>query len=186
MFKNIMKLFMVFLTAWSSIVSAATPNTDLGSVGDIKTPQQASEYIFRSSPKESLISVQLLGAVQKPGIYYVPANTDLLKLLTLAGGSANGSDMSDVMIRKSEPEKWASIQNKALDEHRGTYEVDVQELIQQGGGNVLQMNHDDLVYVPPRESMVSPETSKTITMVSVVMSIVLTGLLIGRYSKEKE
>jgi hypothetical protein len=188
------KFFMVLVAAWSSfygsLALAATSSTagigDLGSIGDIKPPQQASEYIYRSSPKESLISVQLLGAVQKPGVYYIPTNTELLKVLTLAGGSTNGGDISEVMVRKSDPEKWSTIHSKALDEHRGTYEVDVAELIKQGGGDALRMNHDDLIYVPARESMVSPETSKTITMVSVLMSIVLTGLLIGKYSHERE
>lgn len=181
--KKWVKFLMVFVTGWSS-VSAATVN-DLGSIGDIKMPQQAAEYMFRSSPKESLISVQLLGAVQKPGIYYVPSNTDLLKVLTLAGGSTNGGDISEVMVRKTEPEKWANIHSRALDEHRGTYEVDVQRLIRQGGSADLQLNHDDLVYVPARESMFSSETSKTVTMVSVVMSIALTGLLISKNSQER-
>lgn len=186
MFKNIIKMCLAILMAWSSVSMGATSLGDLGSVGDIKGPQQASEYIFRSSPKESLISVQLLGAVQKPGIYYVPTNTDLLKILTLAGGSTLGGDFSEVMIRKTEPEKWAGIRSKALDEHRGTYEVDIHELIQQGGAEKLRMNHDDLIYVPARESLVSSETSKTVTMVSVAMSIVLTGLLIGKYSHDKQ
>lgn len=183
--KKMLKFLMVFLTFWSSI-SSASPLGDLGSIGDIKTPAQASEYMYRSSPKESLISVQLLGAVQKPGVYYVPTNTDLLKVLTLAGGSTNGGDISEVMVRKHEPEVWAKIQSKAVDEHRGTYEVDVQELIRQGGGDSLKMNHEDLIYVPPKETLVSPEASKTITLVSVVMSIALTGLLISKYSNEKQ
>lgn len=183
--KNMLKFLMVFLTFWSS-VTPASPLGELGSIGDIKTPAQASEYMYRSSPKESLISVQLLGAVQKPGVYYVPTNTDLLKVLTLAGGSTNGGDISEVMVRKQEPEKWATVDSKAVDEHRGTYQVDVQELIRRGGGERLKMNHEDLIYVPPRETLVSPEASKTITLVSVVMSIALTGLLISRYSNERQ
>ncbi|HEY8271570.1 MAG TPA: SLBB domain-containing protein, partial [Pseudobdellovibrionaceae bacterium] len=170
---------------WSSI-SNSSPLNDLGSIGDIKMPAQASEYIFRSSPKESLISIQLLGEVQKPGIYYVPSNTDLLKVLTLAGGSTHGGNISEVMVRKNEPEKWATLRSQALAEHRGTYEVDLEELIRRGGSDSLKMNHDDLVYVPPREAMFSPETTKTVTLVSVIMSIALSGLLIGKYSHQKE
>jgi competence protein ComEA len=184
-FKNMIKYCVSISLVWSTTSIAAT-QMDLGSVGDIKAPQQASEYIYRSSPKESLISVQLLGSVQKPGIYYVPTNTDLLKLLTLAGGSSNGGNFSDVMVRKTEPADWSKVKSSALDEHKGTYEVDVQELIKQGGGNSLTMAHNDLVYVPPHESFLSPETSKTMTIVSVGLSIVLTGLLIGRYSHDRE
>lgn len=185
MLKNIMKMFMVFLTFITSVAQAAPlgSTSDLGLIGDIKAPQQASEYIFRSSPKESLISVQLLGSIQKPGVYYVPTNTDLLKLLTLAGGSTTSGDLTQVMVRKSEPEKWADLRIKALDEHRGTYEVDIQELIRSGGNSQLKMNHDDLVYVSPKEALVSPETSRTITVLSVVLSIAVSGLLISKYSK---
>lgn len=185
-FKKITRLFICILFLLDRNCIAATSLNDLASVGDVKMPQQASEYIFRSSPKESLISVQLLGAVQKPGIYYVPMNTDLLKLLTLAGGNTSGGDISNVMVRKTEPEKWANLASSALDEHRGTYSVDIQELIRYGGAGALKVAHDDLVYVPVRESLVSSEASKTVTIVSVAMSIVLTGLLIGKYSHDKQ
>jgi len=183
--KMMLKFLMVFLTICSSI-SSASPLGDLSSIGDIKTPAQASEYMYRSSPKETLISIQLLGAVQKPGVYYVPTDTDLLKVLTLAGGSTHGGDISEVMVRKQEPEKWAKLNSKAIDEYRGTYEVDVQELIKQGGGQDLKLNHEDLIYVPSKESLVSPEASKTISVISVVMTIALTGLLISKQTNEKQ
>ncbi|WP_374031200.1 SLBB domain-containing protein [Bdellovibrio bacteriovorus] len=83
-----LRLFVAFV--FGLACTPAVHAQELGLLSDIKPPAQASEYIFRSSPKESLISVQLLGAVYKPGIYYVPANTELLKLLTLAGGTTNG------------------------------------------------------------------------------------------------
>ena len=185
-FQRITRSLVGILIFLSRISFAATSLNDLASVGDIKAPQQASEYIFRSSPKEALVSVQLLGAVQKPGIYYVPIGTDLLKLLTLAGGNTLAGDMSDVMVRKTEPERWGDLASPALDEHRGTYSVDVQELIRHGGAGTLKMAHDDLVYVPQRESFVSSEASKTVTVVSVAMSIVLTGLLIGKYSHNNQ
>lgn len=186
--KKFIQFYVAFMLFWSSVVSATTakPLGVSGVLGDIQTPAQASEYMFRSSPKESLILVQLLGAVQKPGVYYVPMDTDLLRVLTLAGGSTNGGDISEVMVRKNEPKEWAEIQSKAVDEYRGTYEVDLHELIKNGGAGGLKMSHDDLIYVPPRESLVSPEVSKTITLLSVVMSIALTGLLISKHSDNKE
>ena len=99
---------MVFAVTCAQSVHAQ----EVGLLSDIKPPQQSSEYIFRSSPKESLIGVQLLGAVSKPGIYYIPANTDLLKLLTLAGGTTNGGDLSEILVRKMEPKSWSTHQQK--------------------------------------------------------------------------
>ncbi|MEN0058879.1 MAG: SLBB domain-containing protein [Bdellovibrio sp.] len=155
---------------------------ELNLLGDIKAPQQASEYIFRSSPKESLIAVQLLGAVNKPGIYYVPANTDLLKLITLAGGTTNGGDLSEILVRKMEPKTWAEIQSKAINEYQGAYEVDAEKLIKYGGARGLKLQQDDFVYVPPRTPWVSNEAARGITVVSVLLGIALTAILIDKNS----
>ena len=151
---------------------------DFGLLSDIKPPMQSSEYIFRSSPKESLISVQLLGAVNKPGIYYIPVNTDLLKLLTLAGGSSNGGDISEILVRKAEPKAWADINTKAVNQYQGAYEVDAEKILKYGGARQLKLAQDDFVYVPPRTPWISSEASRNITIVSVVLGIVLTAVLI--------
>lgn len=172
-----LRLLMAFMFAG---MSSAAHAQDLGLLGDIKPPQQSSEYIFRSSPKESLISVQLLGAVYKPGIYYIPANTDLLKLLTLAGGTTNGGDLSEVLVRKSEPRAWSDLSMKAISEYQGAYEVDAEKIIKYGGGKNLKLAQDDFVYVPPRVPWISSDASRGITIVSVVLGIVLTAVLIDK------
>lgn len=154
-----------------------------GLMGDIKVPEQASEFIYRSSPKESLISVQLLGAVGKPGIYYVPANTDLLKLLTLAGGGAVNGDLSEIMVRKMEPKTWEEIKSKALTEYQGAYEVDAEKFIKYGGARQLKLAQDDFVYVPAKTALISAETSRTVALISVVLTIALTAILIQRDSR---
>lgn len=168
--------------------AANTPRAhaqEVGLLSDIKPPQQSSEYIFRSSPKESLISVQLLGAVNKPGIYYIPANTDLLKLLTLAGGTTNGGDLSEVLVRKMEPKSWSEIKSKAVNEYQGAYEVDAEKLIKFGGARNLKLQQDDFVYVPPRTPWISAESSRNITIASVVLGIVLTAILIEKNAEKK-
>ncbi len=135
---------------------------------EIKEPPRASEYIYRSSPKESLIAVQLLGAVKNPGIYYVPTNTDVLKLLALAGGS-DDADLSEILVRKTDPTQ------------SGVYELDIEKLMK-SASNVkpFKLAQDDFVYVPKREPWISNDVSKSITIVSLIASIVLTGILIKK------
>lgn len=158
---------------------------EMGLLSDIKPPQQASEYIFRSSQKESLITVQLMGAVNKPGIYYIPANTDLLKLITLAGGSTTQGDVSEVLVRKQEPKAWDEVKSKAINEYQGAYEVNAEKIIKYGGARQLKLAQDDFVYVPQKSTWVNSETTKTITVVSLVAGIVLTGLLIQKNSDHR-
>lgn len=176
--QKFIRFFMALVFGLTSVQSAY--GQEVGLLSDIKPPQQSAEYIFRSSPKESLISVQLLGAVNKPGIYYIPANTDLLKLLTLAGGTTNGGDLSEVLVRKMEPKTWAEIKSKALNEYQGAYEVDAEKIIKFGGAKSLRLQQDDFVYVPPRTPWISTEASRNITIVSIVLGIVLTAVLIDK------
>jgi competence protein ComEA len=94
--KNLIKIIVTisFLFSTNGFAQSAS------SFFEIKEPPRAAEYIYRSSPKESLIGVQLLGAVKNPGIYYIPTNTDVLKLLALAGGSED-ADLSEILVRKN-------------------------------------------------------------------------------------
>ncbi|NUN04397.1 MAG: SLBB domain-containing protein [Bdellovibrio sp.] len=178
-------LRLVMAVIFSITCAQSVHAQEVGLLSDIKPPQQSSEYIFRSSPKESLIGVQLLGAVNKPGIYYIPANTDLLKLLTLAGGTTNGGDLSEVLVRKMEPKSWSEIKSKAINEYQGAYEVDAEKIIKYGGGKNLKLQQDDFVYVPPRTPWISSEASRNITIVSIVLGIVLTAVLIDKNAEKK-
>lgn len=142
-----------------------------GSYLEIKEPQRAAEYIYRSAPKESLIGVQLIGAVHKPGLYYVPLNTDILKLITLAGGT-DDADLSNIVVRKIDPSQ------------PGVYELDGQKLMKSSAETkAFKLAQDDFIYIPKKEPWISNDVSRTITLVSLVTSIVLTAVLIDKNSK---
>ena len=163
----IVTLSFLISTLFSSVGLAESAS----SFFEIKEPPRASEYIYRSSTKESLIGVQLLGAVKNPGIYYVPTNTDVLKLLALAGGS-DDADLSEILVRKIDPAQ------------PGVYELDVKKLMK-STSNVkpFKLAQDDFVYVPKREPWISNDVSKSITIVSLITTIVLTSVLIEKNSK---
>lgn len=174
--KLLMAIWMVFLAsppAWAQ---------EGGLLGDIRPPNQAADYLYRSSPKESMISVQLLGAVNRPGIYTVPANTDLLKLLSLAGGSSDSGDMTEILVRKTENQGWNKIKSKAIDEYSGAYEVDLEKIIKYGGGRQLTLAQDDFIYVPAKEAWISNNVSRSVTVVSLLLGIALTSVLIQKNS----
>jgi len=156
---------LVTSQTWSSLVYAES------SFFEIKEPPRASEFIYRSSPKESLIGVQLLGAVKNPGIYYIPPQTDLLKLVTLAGGS-DDADLSSVIVRKTD-----SAQS-------GVYEVDLNKLMKSTSEiRPFKLAQDDFVYIPKKEPWISNDVSRSITIVSLITSIILTSVLIEKNSK---
>lgn len=137
---------------------------------EVKEPPRAAEYIFRSAPRETLIGVQLLGAVKNPGIYYIPPTTDLLKLLALAGGESD-ADLSEIIVRKTDPGQT------------GVYELDMQKLMKTTGGKQFKLTQDDFIYVPRKEPWISSDVSKTVSILSLLATIVLTGVLIDKNSR---
>lgn len=53
---------------------------------------------FLGTGEELLIRVNIWGFVNKPGQYMVPSETDLISLISYAGGPKNGAKMSSVKI----------------------------------------------------------------------------------------
>ncbi|WP_374031199.1 hypothetical protein [Bdellovibrio bacteriovorus] len=96
-----------------------------------------------------------------------------------------GGDLSEVLVRKTEPRTWADLNMKAISEYQGAYEVDAEKLIKYGGGKNLKLGQDDFVYVPPRTPWISNEASRGITIVSIVLGIVLTAVLIDKNTGDK-
>lgn len=166
-FNKIVSVVLVQILFFHSAAFAQNTN----SFFEVKEPPRAAEYIFRSSPKETLIGVQLLGAVKNPGIYYIPPTTDLLKLLALAGGEQE-ADLSEVIVRKTDPTQV------------GVYELDMERLMKTTDAKPFKLTQDDFVYVPKKQPWLSNDVSRTVTIISMLATIVLTGVLIDKnYNK---
>lgn len=148
-------------------------------------PQQTAEYIFRNSPRDNLITVQVFGSVARPGIYYVPEDTDLMRILTLAGGVVNTGELDEVVVRKTDGKAWKKVDDRYVEETGpGTYSVNVDKLLKFTNKlSPLKLGHDDFVYVPLKEPWVSNDASKIITIAGVVLTGVLTIVLIRHYDK---
>lgn len=137
---------------------------------EVKEPPRAAEYIYRSSQKETLISVQLLGAVENPGIYYIPAHTDLLKLVSLAGGTRD-ADLTEVLVRKTDPSQ------------KGVYELDLNKLMKSTTEvKPFKLAQDDFVYIPKKQPWISSDIAQSVTIISLITSIILTSVLIEKNS----
>lgn len=161
--KKIICITLSYILFFQSVVFAQPSSTYF----EFKEPPRAAEYIFRSSPKETLIGVQLLGAVKNPGIYYIPPTTDLLKLLALSGGEVD-ADLTEVLVRKTDPSQ------------AGIYELDLKKLMKSTEVKTFKLTQDDFIYVPRKEPWISGDVSKTITVISILATIVLTGVLIDK------
>lgn len=167
--KNIFKKIICITLSQILILQSSAFAQSTSSFFEVKEPPRAAEYIFRSAPKETLIGVQLLGAVKNPGVYYIPPTTDLLKLLSLAGGEQD-ADLTEIIVRKVDPAS------------SGVYELDMKRLMKTTGGKQFKLTQDDFIYVPKKEPWISNDVSRTVSILSLLATIVLTGVLIDKNS----
>lgn len=83
-----------YLLAASLVSATALPAQDLA-LGDFMN--QASRYQL-GNKDEILMNVNVWGYVARPGQYVVPRNTDLISLISFAGGPAKGANLDGVQI----------------------------------------------------------------------------------------
>ncbi len=77
--------------------AAAQVETNLGVS---KSGASSAAYYFISKPGEITMSVNLWGYVRSPGRYEVPISTDLIQLLSYAGGPLPDADLGSVKISR--------------------------------------------------------------------------------------
>ncbi|MCB9357808.1 MAG: SLBB domain-containing protein [Calditrichaeota bacterium] len=96
---------VMLLLATMALPLLAQSDISVGAV-PYKIPQvrrvgEGSKYYLNDS-NELLIRVNIWGRVERPGQYYVPAETDLISLMSLAGGPTSRSRLSNVRVVREE------------------------------------------------------------------------------------
>lgn len=93
-------LFAVFITVVIPIWAGAQ-TTKQGPVQRVDVPLkrigEASQY-YLGETNELLIRVNIWGRVLRPGQYFIPSTTDLITLISVAGGPESRSRLDNVRI----------------------------------------------------------------------------------------
>ncbi|MGA7161619.1 MAG: hypothetical protein WBZ48_11495 [Bacteroidota bacterium] len=63
-----------------------------------QTEQSRPGYFFYAKPFEVTMTVNLWGEIPQQGVYVVPTTTDIVQLLSYAGGPRDRSNLDDVLI----------------------------------------------------------------------------------------
>lgn len=96
-FQNTLKrVFLIFIICLTNKVVYTQVFDNLGgaSQGGFSP---ATAFVF-TTPEGINIEVSLWGYVQRPGLYKVPHTTDLISLISLAGGPKDNARLDDVRI----------------------------------------------------------------------------------------
>lgn len=94
--KNLFCL-LVSVIACLFVVSAQTTESGMGS---ILPSASAASYYYVAKPGELTMQVNIWGDVQKPGRYEVASTTDLIQLLSYAGGPTREAKLNEIRLSR--------------------------------------------------------------------------------------
>lgn len=106
-------LFVVYGTIYSQ------------SIGGQARRSSAAQY-YLGDDDELLVPVNIWGFVRLPGQYFVPNNTDLISLLSFAGGPTEDAKISNIRMIRNDPKQGSSI-----------WKVDVKKYMETGDERII-------------------------------------------------
>ncbi len=125
-----------------------------------------SEFMSGQEPGTVMMKVNLWGAVRKPGIHHIPVKTDLVALMSFAGGPNDNAIIDEITIKRQQGNKQTKIN------------VDLSQLIHGEYNNNLTLQPDDIIVVPANEPWISQNTFTLAIFASTLASIILSAVII--------
>jgi NADH:ubiquinone oxidoreductase subunit F (NADH-binding) len=129
--------------------------------------------VFESYPNQELIPIRLLGAVKNAGLYHVPMNMKLTTLLSLAGGTSGEADLENILIGNDQQNVTAP-----NGEQKKSLNLNLEDVLINGAKNDYTLASNDIVLVKNKTPLVSNDSFRMISIVSVILTTILTAVII--------
>ncbi len=141
---NFLKFILI-----STILFLYFPNTPWAQESESQNSLNRAAQYFLGDRDEVLIKVNVLGYIQRPGQYLVPRHTDLISLISFAGGEQKGANLSKVRImRKARAEEGTNGQN-GRDNRDKIITVNVKRYFESGeSSQIPTVNAGDTILIP--------------------------------------
>ncbi len=127
-----------------------------------------NEFISAQEPGTVMMKVNLWGAVKKPGIHHIPIKTDLISLMSFAGGPNDNAIMDNVVIKRNQGKKQTKIT------------VDLSQIIHGESQGDLTLQPEDVIVIEAKKPWVSQDAMMLAIVASTIASTILTAILIER------
>lgn len=136
---------------------------------------QEAEPYTRGERKRLLIMVQVLGEVRQPGEYSVPDDTDLLGLISKAGGTTEFGDLSTVRVTHRPMVGFPASTGSSASVRSEI--VNIKAYLQGDAGNtLLQLQPGDVVVVSRNSWFRWKSVAAVLRDISVVATAVFLGI----------
>ncbi|MBC7396383.1 MAG: SLBB domain-containing protein [Bdellovibrionales bacterium] len=165
----------VLTTSTPSLARAQTASTTRSTFGlsiadDLKSGSNSYEFVAGKFAGAVMMRVNLWGGVHQPGIYNIPVGTDLVTLLSYAGGPNQNAELSDTRIKRT------------IGTTEEVIKIDVDDILK--GKPVLGLNSglhvNDIVVVPETRPIVSQNTILLLSVIATVASIAVASVVLAK------
>ena len=141
------KTFIIIITLLLSVCILHAQESDRSQMLN-----RASQYIL-GDKDQILIKVNVWGFVQSPGQYLIPRHTDLISLISFAGGPREGANLTQVkIIREAEVKnnsRDGNGNNGGGDSRAPIYTINVKEYLQTGRTDLIPtLEAGDTILIP--------------------------------------
>lgn len=126
-----------------------------------------SEFMSGKEPGIVMMDVNLWGAVKQPGIHHIPIKTDLIKLLSYAGGPTEKAILEEVLIKR----QIGAEQKKIA--------INLAQVLHSQNKYNLVLQPDDIVVVPVKEPILSNDTLLIAGFVATIMTAVVAAAIVS-------
>jgi len=122
-----MKLMVKGLSCFLLVVLLLSLGNNVAVYGQQEKYPRGAQY-FLGTDDQLLIKVNIWGFVAKPGQYLVPSDTDLISLISFAGGPRDGAKLSSIkLIRADKRQKKEAV----------VLDIDVKKYIKHGEDSLI-------------------------------------------------
>ena len=155
-------LIIGLISNWSGIAQAQ--------LGPTAQSTMAREYFVGRDLGRPLITVHLLNGVSLPGVYHVPAGTDVAELIAFAGGATAQSDLSGVLVRRPEGRSYKIVEMNLEKSLRDT-------------NDLLRVQDRDVIQID--QKFQAERTLTWVSIVSATATVILTVFMVQDIQRRK-
>lgn len=129
-----------------------------------------NEYISGQETGVVMMKVNLWGAVRRPGIHHIPIKTNLIELMSFAGGPSDNAILDSITIKRN------------LGHEQKKISVDLTEIIHDQKQYDLVLKPDDIIVIPASQ----PWISQNVFMLAMITSIIASAALSIQLINDKD
>ena len=146
--KIIISAFSIIILFGLLSANCAIAQTE-GGIGTYRPFTSSASFYYLSKPGEVTMLINIWGAVRNPGRYEVPTSTNLVHLLSYAGGPTPDAELDEVRVTRSFSKDGVFTKSEIFVNLEDLAKTDESQLVLYAGDTIFldQSRWDDIVTV---------------------------------------